>query len=398
MHDMQATRVRGARGGAAPALGARAAAVAAFALAGPVLAASPFAARVVRFDPAPGQFVNDDLFNDPAVTLGRPYAGGFTDPDNSSLVSLGAFGGRIVLGFDAPVRDDPFNPFGLDCIVFGNAFYVAGNPNRRWAECAHIEISRDTNGNGLDDDPWYVVRGSHIASVLPAPAGQFAVQTWDDDVVDPTWPPEDELWIPPGQSGLWSTSAWRLPDAIFGLLVVQNPNGLNATTEGVWGYADFSPTLKLGDLDGDDIVDDPTISPEIFYTRPDDPFKVRITHGSGGGDAFDIAWAADPVTGAPVNLPEFDFIRITTAAYLLFSSPLGELSAEIDAVADVREGVFGDADNDDDWDLVDAQAALDCLWGPDNAAPSSPCRVMDDEQDRDVDLADIAAFGPLFGL
>lgn len=375
------------------------AAVAALASAVIALAQSPFAAQVIEFTPAPGQFVNDPDFNDPARALGRPYAGGFQDPLNSSLVSLGGFGGSITLRFANTVTDDPGNPFGLDAIVFGNAFFVAGNPNRRWAECGHVEISRDENANGLADDAWYLIPGSHITNTLPAAAGgQLETQTWDDNIDDPTYPPVDGLWLTPEMTGTWTTSAWRLPPAIFENLVVWNPNGPSATAEGIWGYADYTPTLKLGDLDGDNIVDDPNYPAEVFYTRPDNPFRVGLTPGSGGGDAFDIAWAIDPATGRPAGLPGFDFIRITTSANrAVYSPPLGEISTEIDAVADVAEGTLGDTENDGDIDFADFEIVRDCLLGPSAAAPTCPCRIVDFDQDGVVDLRDAAAFQAVFG-
>lgn len=292
----------------------------------------PFATRVMQYAPAPGQFVQDPQFNDPCRALDAPTGGGTLAAQNTGLVTLGGFGGTITLGFDHRVMNHPKNPLGLDAIVFGNAVYVAGNRNRRFAEAATIEISLDANGNGLADDAWYIVRGPQMAS---PPAAAWASRTWDDNIGDPTFPPHEASWVPPGRAGRWMTWGVELPTAVFGVPVVQNPLGLSATTEGIWGVADYTPTLILGDMDGDNQVDDPAIPPHWFYTVPDDPFQVGITPGSGGGDAFDIAWAVDPATGAPANLPGFDFIRLTTAVDVV--GPLfGEVSAEIDAVADVR--------------------------------------------------------------
>ncbi len=363
------------------------------------IAQPPFAAGVVAFQPAPGQFVNSPLHNDSAKALGRPFAGGYQDPGNSSLVSLGGFGGSITLRFASTVMDDPANPFGLDAIVFGNAFFVLNNANRHWAECGHIEISRDSNANGLADDAWFLIPGSHITNLAPAEiGGQYESQTWDSDVDDPTFPPDDELWLPAWADDLWTTRAWRLPPAIFETFVVQNPNGPSAAGEAIWGYADFAPTLKLGDLNGDNVIDDPNYPADVFYARPDNPFRVGITPGSGGGDAFDIAWAVDPSTGQPAGLTGFDFIRITTSANrAVFSPPLGELSTEVDAVADVAEGSLGDTEGDGDVDLADFQIVRDCLLGAGGDAPTCPCRVVDFDQDGDIDIRDLAAFQAVFG-
>lgn len=303
--------------------------------------ASWFAARVLDYSPAPGQFVRHPALSDPARALGPPIGGGTLDGDDTKVVTLGGFGGSITLGFDRRVMNDPKNPMGLDFIVFGNAFWVGGDPNRRWAEAATVEISLDANGNGIPDDPWFVMPGSHLA--LP-PAAHLDWQTWDDDVADPTWPPHHSSWLPFGASGTWTTWAYRPPPAVFegASPVLDNPNGPWATEEGAWGYADLSPTLVLGDLTGNNVIDDPTITPERFYTIPDDPFEVGVTPGSGGGDAFDIAWAVDPATGLPAMLPGFDFIRITTACNVV-RPPFGESSAEIGGVAIVRPAANGGA-------------------------------------------------------
>lgn len=300
-------------------------------LAGTGVAQSAFATRVLEYRPAPGQYVQDVGFNDPTAALGAPIGGGIFDGDETKAVTLGGFGGSIVLAFDAPVEDDRRNRLGLDFIVFGNAFWAGGDPNRRWAEPATVEIARDSNGNGLADDPWYTIAGSHLGVPLHA----LQSQTWDDDAADRTYPPEYAWWVPPGEVGVWQTWGYRLPsDPFESALILDNPNGPFAEIEGVWGYADLSPTLRLGDLDGDDRVDDPSISPERFYTVPDDPSRVGTDPGSGGGDAFDIAWAVDPATGAPAGLRSFDFIRITNATNVVMG-PFGERSAEICGVADV---------------------------------------------------------------
>ncbi|HZW09597.1 MAG TPA: hypothetical protein VFF69_06820 [Phycisphaerales bacterium] len=304
-------------------------------IAGGACAQSDFATRVIAYRPAPGQFVQNPAFNDPTAALGPPVGAGTHDGDETKLATLGGFGGYLVLGFDRPVRDDPKNRLGLDFIVFGNSFWSGGDPNRRWAEAATVEISEDANRNGLADDAWYLIPGSH----LPVPAQRLESQTWDDDTRDGAFPPAYDWWVPPGEHGLWQTWGFRLPaDPFESSIVLINPNGPFATEEGVWGYADLSPTLVLGDIDGDNVVEDPSISPGEFYTAPDDPFEVGVDGGSGGGDAFDIAWAIDAATGAPAGLSGFDFIRITNATNVVLG-PFGERSAEVCAVADVRPGL-----------------------------------------------------------
>ena len=297
--------------------------------------AEDFASQVINYTPAPGQIVNNATFNNPARALGAPVGGGTLSANNTKVVSLGGFGGSITLRFAQTVLDDPCNPFGLDAIVFGNAFWVLNNSNRRFAEAGVIEISRDINANGLADDPWYVLPGSHIPSNPPAivPNAARESQPWDNNASTPT-PPTNLAWYPLGFPGSYVTSGFALP-ALFDTQILTNPNGSGATREGVWGYADLAPTLILGDTNADNTADQPGIAPGEFYTSPDNPFAVGITPGSGGGDAFDIARALDPDSGAPADLDGFDFIRIRNAVNFI-AAELGEVSTEIGGVSDVR--------------------------------------------------------------
>jgi len=318
--------------------------------------AGDFADSVVEYRPAPGQFINSALFNDPARALGAPVGSGTATPSNAKVVSLGGFGGSITVGFSARVMDDPCNPFGMDAVVFSNALWQSGDPNRRWAEAAVIEVCRDSNGNGVPDDGWFVIRGSHLGAV---PGDRQEAQAWDNNAGTPT-PPGNVGWYPsaafyPGFPAMYATETYRLP-GLFETSVLVNPKGAMATHEGAWGYAELSPTLLLGDLNGDNIVDEAGADPAEFYTAPDNPLAVGVTPGSGGGDAFDIAWAVEPVSGAPAGLDGFDFVRLSTGVNFI-AGVLGELSAEIGGVADVRaRESFFDRTGDGDADVEDLYA------------------------------------------
>ncbi|HEO71897.1 MAG TPA: hypothetical protein ENN80_11595, partial [Candidatus Hydrogenedentes bacterium] len=234
----------------------------------------------------------NDGFETPEKMLGKPVGGGTCSPSSASLHSVGrpgaAPGSYVVLGFETPITDDAANPMGLDCIVYGNAMWIGGDPLRKWVEPGLIEISEDVNGNGVADDPWYVIPGSRGLDRSVLPGG----------MANPDPP---------------------LAGAV-----------LNPRTDGGeydWGYADSTPTQK-------EYLDN--------YVRPDDPFEVGLTPRSGGGDAFDIAWAVDD-SGAPAGLTQFHFIRIS-AFVGLFDGTSGYITPEIDAVADVAPDVDSDGD------------------------------------------------------
>jgi YVTN family beta-propeller protein len=241
---------------------------------------SPFAAFVVDYSPAPGQFVSNSRYNNSLRALGSPVGGGPFQPGNSSQVSLGAFGGSITLGFDHVIADRE----GLDFIIFGNSQY--DRAPLRFIEPGTVEIS-------LDGITWYLMPGS----ALPAFPLEKACMSYAGEA--------DEF------------CAYKLPSTISDTL-----------SEGkylLYGYADLSPVMPLPE--GTDSLE--------FYTLPDDPVTAGIDEGTCGGDAFDISWAVNPATGDKSGLTGFRYIRITTAVSADLGGDLGECSTEVDAVAEV---------------------------------------------------------------
>ena len=129
---------------------------------------NPFATEVIgisinganepNYLPAPGFYV--DIIEYPYYTEGAYALGPVSDASiksqkNAGIVTLGGFGGRIVLAFDHDVEDNPANPLGLDAITFSNAWWYEGDPNLPWAEPATIEIMPELNDNNTpgDDQP-----------------------------------------------------------------------------------------------------------------------------------------------------------------------------------------------------------------------------------------------------
>ena len=97
-----------------------------------VASSTPFAQNMVAYDPGVGanpQYLNPETaLGAPSRLSGQclnlpgcvtPLAPAFCPEE---LVAIG-IGGALTLAFDHPVADDPENPFGIDLLVFGNAFY-----------------------------------------------------------------------------------------------------------------------------------------------------------------------------------------------------------------------------------------------------------------------------------
>ena len=131
------------------------------------------ASTVVRYVAGSGAGTS---YQNPAAALGEParFTGVGIEPGAvtpfrpafmpGEIVSVGR-GGELVLAFDAPVIDDPANPFGIDLIIYGNAFcsdlsYPSGPAGFTYAEGGTIELSDD----GVT---WSLVPGAVADGGLP---------------------------------------------------------------------------------------------------------------------------------------------------------------------------------------------------------------------------------------
>ncbi|QEC44838.1 hypothetical protein FSB84_25345 [Pseudobacter ginsenosidimutans] len=108
------------------------------------------AMKVFDFQPAPGQFLNELPMWESGITEAQMIARAQDEILANRMVSLGTFGGYIVMGFDHAVMNVP-----------GQAnFRVLGNGFATWSEAGIIEVAVDANGNGLPDDEWFEIAGS----------------------------------------------------------------------------------------------------------------------------------------------------------------------------------------------------------------------------------------------
>lgn len=114
--------------------------------------------QVLQYLPAPGQFIND------GDTGGMPAIGSQAEAniwaqehmERGLAVSLGAFGGFVVVAFDHSI----LNTGGYDFGVMGNAFVNPNGPAGTSNEPGIVYVMADENGNGVADDTWYEIPGS----------------------------------------------------------------------------------------------------------------------------------------------------------------------------------------------------------------------------------------------
>ncbi|WP_436414606.1 PKD domain-containing protein [Petrimonas sp.] len=123
---------------------------------------SPYITRVFEYSPAPGQFVNKMPkyeAGDTPETMAKKAQDAIAY-NKRGTISLGGYGGYIVVGFDHIVENKSEK---RDFQILGNAFWdTSGSPDSRSgsSEPGIVMVSVDANKNGLPDDEWYELAGS----------------------------------------------------------------------------------------------------------------------------------------------------------------------------------------------------------------------------------------------
>lgn len=111
--------------------------------------------EVYEYMPAPGQFINEDKSGfDGITTPAQALAYADKRLTEGKYLSLGGWGGYVVVGFDHSVE----NSGDYD-------FSIAGNMFTDSSEAGIVWVMQDTNGNALPDDEWYELKGSEWGSV-----------------------------------------------------------------------------------------------------------------------------------------------------------------------------------------------------------------------------------------
>ena len=251
-------------------------------------------------------------------------------------ISLGAAGGFVE--FDMSVVNSDTTPYGVDFVVYGNAF--DGNP-----EAASVMVYGIPNGS--DTAGWYELAGSlyyaeetlrnvDVTYKKESSDIKYKVTRGTTVLCDWTTFTGATTWWPETTEGYNST--WGLGD---NSMVTYNSGANEITYHGVtlirdtdttadyaFGYADVTPN-------GDNIT----------YGAATNPYATNTS----GGNSFDISWAVD-VNGNPVKLASISKIRVYTSAVLNISSStpvftvpgiFGETSAEVCGISAVSGGGGG---------------------------------------------------------
>ena len=263
--------------------------------------------KVFEYTPAPGQFINETKtggFDGTQTTPEAAIAYATQRMKDELFVSLGGFGGYIVVGFDHSIDNTGYYDFG----VKGNSFKGSSEPGIVW-------VMQDENGNGLPDETWYELAGSETGK-------PETIQNYSVTYYRPTEPQKTVKWTDSeGNSGeIDYLKAYHRQDYYYPLWIKEDSYTLTGTClkarnydasgngsywvneEYDWGYADnFSPTDRLTDSDN--------------YNAETNANHFKIS------DAIDAQ-------GNPVNLKYIDFIKVQVGVNTK-SGWLGEVSTEV---------------------------------------------------------------------
>ena len=262
---------------------------------------------VFEFTPAPGQFINETKtggFDGTQTTPETAIEYATQRMKNETFVSLGGFGGYIVVGFDHSIDNTGSYDFG----VKGNSFNGSSEPGIVW-------VMQDENGNGLPDDTWFELAGSEAGK-------EETIQNYAVTYYRPSEPKQPVKWTDSqGNSGeidyLWQYHkqdyyypAWITADSYTLTGTRLKERNYDQSGKGTywvqeeydWGYADnFSPIDRLTE---------------------DDNYNASIN-----ANYFKISNAIDE-KGNPVDLKYIDFIKVQTGCNTK-SGWLGENSTEV---------------------------------------------------------------------
>ncbi len=268
--------------------------------------------RVYEYTPGPGQFINE-------TTAIGGMTGNETTPqqaiewatqrlEQKQHVSLGSFGGYIIVGFDHSI---PNTSNEYDFCIQGNAFDGSSEPGIVW-------VMQDTNGDGLPNDEWFELKGSETGK-------EETIQDFEVTYFRPAAPRMNVQWVSSeGKSGWIDYNSYHLQDYYYPLWIEEDSYRLTGTCLAArnvqspasgfwdnkpydWGYAD---NYGKDQIAGGSSVD-----------------------GTGQRNGFNLSHAIYP-DGTKADLKYIDFIKVQCGV-LAKSGWLGEVSTEVFSFQDL---------------------------------------------------------------
>ncbi len=284
---------------------------------------SPYISKVYDFLPAPGQFVNElpeyeegDSKDDILKKVEEQICGA----ENPGMISLGAYGGYVVFGFDHPVANvkDAY-----DFKIYGNSFLASGSSSGGSCEPGIVMVSVDTNGNGIADDEWYELAGS-----------EYNKETTTKNYSITYYKPSSDKEADPDPNNKMIT------DRTYIRYTTNDENKLEGYVmknsfhqQSYWPEWYDGETIEFtGTKLADNAVDQSGNGSYFVLNYYDWGYADNQPNDVDNG--FNIDWAVD-AEGNPVELQYVDFIKVYTAVNQ-YCGWIGETSTEICGAEDLH--------------------------------------------------------------
>ena len=280
---------------------------------------TPYVTRVFDYRPAVGQFVNElpkYEAGDTQEDMNRKVLEAIGN-NRRGLITLGGFGGYVVVGFDHPVinKEDQH-----DFRILGNAFEGSAEPGV-------VMVSADVNKNGLPDDEWYELAGSAHQQQMKEPWLEKAKAAGNDiqlhrDYEITYYRPAVE---PEGEQAEYVRWEDNLNKSGF-----KAKNAYHSQPYFPQWISDKSLTFR-GTCLPQNGVDK---SGEGSYFECHSFLYGYADNVADAASTFDIDWAVN-AKGEPVKLATIDFVKIYTGVNQE-NGWVGECSTEVKGVEDLH--------------------------------------------------------------
>ncbi|MDR6488842.1 hypothetical protein J2799_003377 [Chryseobacterium vietnamense] len=283
---------------------------------------SKYIAKVLEFRPAVGQFMNEIPEYLPGNTAANMLqkANESLVGGNSTMISLGGYGGYVVFGFDHTIP----NLNGRDFKVLGNAFFGNDAADQRSGSCEPgiIMVAYDRNKNGKpDNDEWYEIAGSEYFK--NATVRDYSI-TYHKPDENKTPVPGTEFWQTDVEYIKWSDN--------LGNQGFKTKNTFHAQsyyplwfTESSYGFSGTRLANNFYDQNGDG---------SYWVGKSYDFGYADNAPNNDEASNIDISWAVDR-SGKYVKLPGVDFMKIYTGVNQE-AGWLGEVSTEVAGAYDLH--------------------------------------------------------------
>ncbi|MFI3306731.1 MAG: PKD-like domain-containing protein [Rikenellaceae bacterium] len=257
---------------------------------------------IYEFLPAPGQYVNNGYS---CATMEEAVAYAQGRLSSGAYLSLGAWGGYVVVGFDHSVECSG----GYDLQIRGNYSSTSNEPGI-------VMVMQDENGDGLPNDTWYELAGSETES------GQ-QIDDYAITYYRPTTSGADVRWVDNlGASGTIDYNTTHAQESYF-------PQWAEGDFITLYGTALRSKSYSISSTS--------YVNPPFEWGYADNQSEINSlpngdTSASQSCNYFKITNAID-YSGEAIALDYIDFVKIYTAVNDK-AGWLGEISTEVCGVAD----------------------------------------------------------------